>query len=120
MGIPRPGSASAARGPPKKHTIASQHSTPWSARQIRVIWSRPDLDANSVQFGRPICCAITVFLRGKVSREWQLVEPLIPPGKPGGGKRTVTMREGVNGLMYVLSTRAHSLPTPTYRPPQTI
>jgi hypothetical protein len=29
--------------------------------------------------------------------------PLIPPGKSGGGKRTVIMREVVNGLMYVLS-----------------
>src|SRR2546430_17451844 len=36
--------------------------------------------------------------------EWKLVEPLIPPGKPGGGKRTVIMREVVNGLMYILST----------------
>ena len=36
--------------------------------------------------------------------EWKLVEHLIPPGKPGGGKRTVIMREVVNGLMYVLST----------------
>ena len=25
--------------------------------------------------------------------EWGLVEPLIPPGKTGGGKRTVNMRE---------------------------
>jgi hypothetical protein len=29
--------------------------------------------------------------------EWGLVEPLIPPGKTGGGKRTVVMREVVNG-----------------------
>jgi len=29
--------------------------------------------------------------------EWGLVEPLIPPGKSGGGKRTVIMREVVNG-----------------------
>src|SRR6266850_1371862 len=36
--------------------------------------------------------------------EWGLVEPLIPPGKAGGGKRTVIMREVVNGLMYILST----------------
>src|SRR3981189_346848 len=36
--------------------------------------------------------------------EWGLVEPLIPPGKTGGGKRTVNMREVVNGLMYILST----------------
>ena len=31
--------------------------------------------------------------------EWNLVEPLIPPGKRGGDKRTVIMREVVNGLM---------------------
>src|SRR5664280_882241 len=36
--------------------------------------------------------------------EWKLIEPLIPPGKRGGDKRTVIMREVVNGLMYILST----------------
>ncbi len=36
--------------------------------------------------------------------EWGLVEPLIPPGKRGGDKRTVIMREVVNGLMSILST----------------
>ena len=36
--------------------------------------------------------------------EWALVEPLIPPAKRGGDKRTVIMREVVNGLMYILST----------------
>ena len=36
--------------------------------------------------------------------DWGLVEPLIPPGNTGGGKRTVIMREVVNGLMYILST----------------
>jgi transposase len=36
--------------------------------------------------------------------EWKLVEPLIPPGKRGGDKRTVLLREVVNGLMYILST----------------
>jgi transposase len=36
--------------------------------------------------------------------EWKLVEPLIPPGRRGGDKRTVIMREIVNGLMYILST----------------
>jgi transposase len=33
-----------------------------------------------------------------------LIRPLIPPAKRGGGKRTVSMREMVNGLMYVLAT----------------
>jgi len=36
--------------------------------------------------------------------EWALAEPLIPPAKRGGNKRTADMREVVNGLMYVLST----------------
>jgi transposase len=36
--------------------------------------------------------------------EWALVGPLIPPAKRGGNKRTVDVREIVNGLMYILST----------------
>ena len=36
--------------------------------------------------------------------EWGLIEPLLPPAKRGGGKRTVVMRNVANGLMYVLST----------------
>src|SRR5512132_3300093 len=36
--------------------------------------------------------------------EWSHVEPLIRPGKRGGNKRTVNLREVVNGLMYILST----------------
>ena len=39
--------------------------------------------------------------------EWALIEPEIrPPAKRGGGKRTVDMREVVNGLMYALSPGA--------------
>jgi hypothetical protein len=36
--------------------------------------------------------------------EWEHIEPLIPPAKRGGRKRSVDVREIVNGLMYVLST----------------
>ena len=36
--------------------------------------------------------------------EWALIEPLIPPAKRGGNKRTVDMREVVNGLMFILGT----------------
>ena len=50
--------------------------------------------------------------------EWKLVEPLIPPGKPGGGKRTVIMREVVNGLMYVLSTGCQWRAIPKDLPPK--
>ena len=34
--------------------------------------------------------------------EWRLVEPLIAPPKRGGNKRTVDVREVVNGLMHRL------------------
>jgi transposase len=50
--------------------------------------------------------------------EWRLVEPLIPPGKTGGGKRTVIMREVVNGLMYVLSTGCQWRAVPKDLPPK--
>jgi transposase len=36
--------------------------------------------------------------------EWVEIAPLIPPAKPGGNKRSVDLREVVNGLMYLLST----------------
>lgn len=32
------------------------------------------------------------------NEEWRLVEPLIPPAKRGGGKRTCDMRAVVNGV----------------------
>jgi transposase len=50
--------------------------------------------------------------------EWGLVEPLIPPGKTGGGKRTVIMREVVNGLMYILSTGCQWRAIPKDLPPR--
>lgn len=36
--------------------------------------------------------------------EWAMAAPLIPSAKRGGNKRTVNVREVVNGLMYILST----------------
>ena len=36
--------------------------------------------------------------------EWAVVAPLIPPPRPGGGKRRTDMRAVVNALMYILST----------------
>ena len=36
--------------------------------------------------------------------EWALVQPCIAPGKRGGDKRTVDLREVTNALLYVLST----------------
>ena len=50
--------------------------------------------------------------------EWKLVEPLIPPGRRGGDKRTVIMREVVNGLMYILSTGCQWRAIPKDLPPR--
>src|SRR6185436_6186917 len=50
--------------------------------------------------------------------EWGLVEPLIPPGKTGGGKRRVNMREVVNGLLYILSTGCQWRAIPKDLPPK--
>lgn len=36
--------------------------------------------------------------------EWQLIEPLIPPPKPGGRPRKYDMREMVNAILYLLRT----------------
>jgi putative transposase len=34
--------------------------------------------------------------------EWRVLEPLIPPAKPGGRPRSVDVREIVNGIRYLL------------------
>jgi len=36
--------------------------------------------------------------------EWAMLEPLIPPAKPGGRPRTIKMREVVNGIFYLLKS----------------
>ena len=48
--------------------------------------------------------------------EWALIKPLIPPAKRGGTKRTVDIREVVNGLMYILSTDCQWRALPTDLP----
>jgi transposase len=50
--------------------------------------------------------------------EWAHIEPLIPPARRGGGKRTVDLREVVNGLMYVLSTGCQWRAIPKDLPPK--
>ena len=50
--------------------------------------------------------------------EWAHIEPLIPPAKPGGGKRRVDMREVVNGVMYILSTGCQWRYIPKDLPPK--
>lgn len=50
--------------------------------------------------------------------EWSLINPLIPPAKKGGNKRTVDIREVVNGLMYILSTGCQWSALPKDLPPK--
>ena len=50
--------------------------------------------------------------------EWLHIEPLIPPAKHGGRKRTVDPREIVNGIMYVLSTGCQWRAIPKDLPPR--
>jgi transposase len=50
--------------------------------------------------------------------EWALVRPEIPRSKRGGNKRTVDVREVMNGLMYVLSTGCQWRAIPKDLPPR--
>jgi transposase len=50
--------------------------------------------------------------------EWALAEPLIPPAKRGGRKRTVEVREVLNGIFYVLATGCQWRALPKDLPPR--
>jgi len=50
--------------------------------------------------------------------EWAVIAPLIPPGKRGGNKRTVDVRQVVNGVMYILSTGCQWGALPKDLPPR--
>lgn len=50
--------------------------------------------------------------------EWALVAPLIRPAKRGGRKRSVNVREVLNGIFYVLSTGCQWSALPKDLPPK--
>jgi transposase len=50
--------------------------------------------------------------------EWAHVKPLIPAAKKGGNKRTVDIRQVLNGIMYVLSTGCQWRYIPKDLPPR--
>ncbi len=50
--------------------------------------------------------------------EWALAWPEVPRAKRGGNKRTVDVREVMNGLMYVLSTGCQWRAIPKDLPPR--
>jgi transposase len=51
-------------------------------------------------------------------QEWSLIEPLIPPAKRGGNRRTVVVRDVVDGVMYILSTGCQWSALPKDLPPR--
>ncbi|WP_232481151.1 IS5 family transposase [Roseomonas sp. KE2513] len=52
------------------------------------------------------------------NEEWDLAKAEIPRAKRGGNKRTVDVREVMNGLMYVLSTGCQWRAIPKDLPPR--
>ena len=55
--------------------------------------------------------------------QYRLIEPLIPPPKPGGRPRTTDMRQLLDGLFYVVRTGCqwrHLPPPPAFPPSGTV
>ncbi len=55
--------------------------------------------------------------------QYRLIEPLIPPAKPGGRPRTTDMRRLLDGLFYVVRTGCqwrHLPPPPAFPPWPTV
>ena len=49
--------------------------------------------------------------------EWVIYEPLVPPAKHGGRRRTTNMREVLNAIFYVLKTGCQWVNLPKDFPP---
>ena len=50
--------------------------------------------------------------------EWRLVEPLIPPARRGGRRRSINVREMLNAIFYVLWTGCQWKALPKDLPPK--
>src|SRR6185503_14330536 len=50
--------------------------------------------------------------------EWAIARPMIPPARHGGRKRSVNLREILNGIFYVLSTGCQWQALPKDLPPK--
>src|SRR5256712_13285013 len=50
-------------------------------------------------------------------KEWAILEPLIPPAKPGGHPRTTEMREVINAILYLDRTGSQWRALPHEFPP---
>jgi transposase len=51
-------------------------------------------------------------------QEWSLIERLIPPARRGGNRRTVVVRDVVDGVMHILSTGCQWSALPKDLPPR--
>jgi transposase len=69
--------------------------------------NRPRYDRNKLRYPSDL-----------TDEEWALIEPLIPPARPGGNRRSVNVREVLNGLLYVLSTGCQWRAIPKDLPPR--
>src|SRR5215475_802 len=54
----------------------------------------------------------------RTDSEWAIVEPLIPPARQGGRKRSVNVREVLNGIFYILWTGCQWKALPKDPPPK--
>ena len=68
---------------------------------------------NRTRYGRDKLCYPTDL----TDAEWELAKVEIPPARRGGNKRTVVVREVMNGLMYVLDTGCQWRTIPKDLPP---
>lgn len=50
--------------------------------------------------------------------EWAVIEPLIPPARRGGRRRSVDVRAVLNGVLYVLETGCQWRHLPKDLPPR--
>jgi transposase len=71
-------------------------------------------DENRGRYDRSKLC----YPSDLTDEEWALIAPQIPPARKGGAKRTVNLREVVNGLLYVLSTGCQWRAIPKDQPPK--
>src|SRR6185436_11959241 len=61
--------------------------------------------------------------RSLSDEQWKIIEPFIPPEKPGGRHRDVDMRAVLNALFYVVRTGCqwrHLPPPPLFPPSPTV
>lgn len=48
--------------------------------------------------------AAYVYATDLTDAQWAIIEPMLPPAKPGGRPRTVDLRSVINGILYLVRT----------------